>query len=507
MEVQHNHNEPIKKVVIVGGGTAGWMAASSLAKIFAGMIQIELIESDEISTVGVGEATIPQIRSFNDVLGIDENDFIRYTQGTFKLGIQFNNWGRIGDSYMHAFSGIGTSLGMLDFYHYWLRAKKEGDTTSLWDYSLNTAASLDNTFAKVDKVGDTRLPGLNYAYHFDASLFARFLRKYCEQYSVIRTEGKIVDTRLREGDGFIESVVLENGSVIAGDLFIDCSGFRGLLIEGALNSGYEDWSHWLPCDRALAVPSTSVEPLVSYTRATAHSAGWQWRIPLQHRVGNGHVYCSRFMSEDEATSILLNNIDGDVLAEPRPLKFTAGRRKKFWNKNCIALGLASGFMEPLESTSIHLVQEGLAKLVEFFPTKSFSQADTDQYNTQMTAEYEHIRAFIILHYHATERTDSAFWNYCRKMEVPQALLTKMNLFKTHGRTYREANELFSEVAWLQIFIGQRIEPIGYHPLANILTSEQLQGFMHDIKTLVNKARVQIPSHSQYIAQYCAAPKM
>lgn len=497
-----NSAAKIQKVVIVGGGTAGWMAAAMLARVMGNLVKIQLIESDDIGTVGVGEATIPQIKLFNSVLGLDENDFLRNTQGTFKLGIQFNNWARKGDSYMHAFGGIGIDLGLLDFYQYWLKSQQLDQANSLWDYSLNAAAAEANAYAPMARVGDTRLPGINYAYHFDASLFAQYLRKYCTQFSVIRTEGKITETRLRATDGFIESVVLESSEIIAGDLFIDCSGFRGLLIEEALHTGYDDWSGFLPCDRAIAVPSAAVEPLLPYTKATAHTAGWQWRIPLQHRIGNGHVYSSRFMSDDEATAILLNNIDGELLAQPRLLRFTTGKRKKFWNKNCVALGLASGFMEPLESTSIHLVQFALGKLIDMFPRQDFSLVDTNEFNRQLSAEYEHIRDFLILHYHATERTDSDFWNYCRTMKVPESVTRKLELFKAGGRIYREDNELFAELGWLQVMLGQRVKPLSYHPLVDALSAQQLSEYLENVKVIVNKAVAQLPLHRDYILKNC-----
>lgn len=506
MTIARHQNQVIKKVVIVGGGTAGWMAASALAKTLNGLVAIELVESDEIGTVGVGEATIPQIKLFNQLLDLDESDFLQRTQGTIKLGIQFNNWARQGDSYLHAFGGIGINVGTLDFYHYWLKAQSIGDGSSLWDYSLNAAAAQKNVFMPMDKVGQTRLPGLAYAYHFDASLFAKFLRGYSENIGVVRTEGKIDKVVLREADGFIESVILASGQVVSGDLFIDCSGFRGLLIEEALHTGYEDWTHWLPCDRALAVPCESVQPLLPYTKATAHAAGWQWRIPLQHRTGNGHVYSSRFMSDDEAHAILLKNLDGKPLAEPRLLKFTTGMRKKFWNKNCVALGLASGFMEPLESTSIHLVQHALSKLIDFFPARDFSSADIAEFNRSMATEYEAIRDFLILHYHATERTDSEFWRYCKTMAVPDGLVRKMELFKTHGRTYREGYELFTEMGWLQVMLGQRLKPESYHPLADMLTEQQLHELLGNVKAIVNKAVGVMPLHGEFINGYAPAKK-
>lgn len=502
---QVNQTKKIQKIVIVGGGTAGWMAASMLARTMGKLINIQLIESDDIGTVGVGEATIPQIKLFNAVLGIDENDFLRATHGTFKLGIEFRNWGKKNDSYMHAFGGIGIDLGLLDFYQYWFKSQQSGNPSSLWDYSLNAAAAKEDRFAKMDRVGDTRLPGINYAYHFDASLFAKYLREYCLQYGVTRTEGKIIETRLRDSDGFIQSVVLANGNAIFGDLFIDCSGFRGLLIEEALHTGYEDWTHWLPCDRAVAAPCVSAVTITPYTKATAHSAGWQWRIPLQHRIGNGHVYSSRFMSDDEAINILLNNLDGETLAEPRPIKFTTGKRKKIWNKNCVALGLASGFMEPLESTSIHLVQFALGKLIDMFPREDFSPVDTNEFNRQLSAEYEHIRDFIITHYHVTERNDSAFWDYCRTMEVPDSVTRKLELFKANGRIYREDNELFAELGWLQIMVGQGLMPNNYHSLVDTLTQDQLVEYLANIRTLLNKAVAVLPSHNEYILKHCSSP--
>lgn len=497
----------VKKIVIVGGGTAGWMAASVLAKSIGYQLDIQLIESDDIGTVGVGEATIPPVQVFNQILGLDESDFMRQTQATIKLGIQFNNWGSLGESYYHAFGGIGIDLGMLDFHHYWLRSRQSGGKSSLWDYSLNAAASDTNRFAKMDKVGETRLKGLAYAYHFDASLFAKYLRTYSEKSGVVRTEGKVIQVNLDESDGFIKSVCLEDGRVISGDLFIDCSGFRALLIEEALKTGYEDWSHWLRCDRALAAPSGLIEPLTPYTQSTAHKAGWQWRIPLQNRTGNGNVYASDYMSDDEAASILLNNITGKAMAEPRLIRFTSGRRKKLWNKNCIALGLSGGFVEPLESTAIHMVQYALGKLIDMFPDKSFAQADIEEFNQQVIAEYENIRNFIILHYKVNNREDSQFWKDCRNLDIPSGLKRKIDLFKSSGRVFRYYDELFSEMAWLQVMIGQGIEPRSYHPLADSLTDEQVSEFLTNVKTIAGKACAVLPSHKDFISKYCAASKM
>ncbi|MCJ9428809.1 tryptophan halogenase family protein [Kordiimonas marina] len=493
----------IKDVVIVGGGTAGWMAASALSYAMPGLLNIRLIESDAIGTVGVGEATIPQIRLFNRLVELDEDEFLKATHGTFKLGIQFQNWNKLGDCYMHAFGSIGRGLGMLEFENYWLKARAEGVAGSLWDYSLNDTAALAGKMARFDTIPGTNMQGISYAFHFDATLYARFLRKRAEAKGVTRTEGKIVDVTLRGSDGFIESVTLENGTEIGGDLFIDCSGFRGLLIEDALKTGYDDWTHWLPCDRAIAVPSENVSAPRPYTQSIAHTAGWQWRIPLQHRTGNGHVFCSDYMSEDEATAILLSNLEGKPLADPRVLKFTTGKRRKFWNKNCIALGLSSGFMEPLESTSIHLIQSGLSRLLSLFPDKSFAQAEIDEYNRQADFEFERIRDFLILHYHANERTDSDFWTRCREMDIPETLQHKIDLFRSTGRIFREHEELFTELGWFQVMIGQGITPEAYHPMADMLTRDQLKGFMGDLKTIVDRTVAQLPSQEDFIRAHCA----
>ena len=491
----------IKKIVIVGGGTAGWMAAAVLSRTMGQQVQIELVESDQIGTVGVGEATIPQIRLLLNLLGIDENEFLKNTQGTIKLGIEFQDWGKVGDEYMHAFGSIGRSLGMLTFQHYWLKYHQQGDGGRLWDYSFNHQAAKANRFARTEAIGDSGLEGLVYAYHFDATLVAAYLQDFSKRLGVVRTEGKIVDASLRGTDGFIESVILESGAAVEGDLFIDCSGFRGLLIEGVLKTGYEDWTHWLPCDRAVAVPCESVEPLTPYTNATARQAGWQWRIPLQSRIGNGHVYCSEYLSDDEATSILLQNLDGEPEAEPRLLRFTTGMRKQLWNKNCIALGLASGFMEPLESTSIHLVQSGLSRLISLFPDSNFCQEHIDEYNRQSRFEFERIRDFIILHYHANQRSDSEFWISRREMSIPDALQRKLDLFAQSGRIYREAEELFTEVAWLQVMLGQGIEPRAYHPMADVLSDEKLQGFMVNLKTIIQSAVVHLPQHRKFVESF------
>ena len=493
----------IRDVVIVGGGTAGWMAAAALAATMGDQLRIRLIESDAIGTVGVGEATIPAIRLFNALVGIDENQFIRATQGTFKLGIQFQNWGRIGESYMHAFGAIGQSLDLIPFWQYWLRARHDGLAETLGHYSLNETAALDGKFARMPRIPNTDMDGIAYAFHFDAGLYARFLRSVAVGNGVMRTEGRITSVNLRPEDGFVQSVTLESGEVVTGELFIDCSGFRGLLIEEALQTGYEDWTHWLPCDRAIAVPSQNVGPARPYTQSIAHRAGWQWRIPLQHRTGNGHVFCSDFISEDEAAAILLANLEGEPLAEPRMLPFKTGMRRKGWNRNVVALGLSSGFMEPLESTSIHLIQEGIAKLIAHFPDRSFAPANIDSYNRRIAFDYERIRDFIVLHYHANQR-DEPFWQRCREMSIPDTLRDKIDLFRSAGRIFREQEELFIEVGWLQVLIGQNVVPKAWHPLADTLTREELAGFAGDIRTIVSATASRLPSHEEFIAQYCAA---
>ena len=496
-------DDRVRDVVIVGGGTAGWMAAAALSATMGEQLNIRLVESDEIGTVGVGEATIPAIRLFNGLVGIDEDEFVRATQGTFKLGIQFRGWGKPDDVYMHAFGTIGQSLDLLEFWQYWLRARREGVAGSLWDYSLNEVAARQGRFARVGRAPNSVIDGISYAFHFDAGLYAAYLRGIAERAGVKRTEGTIRHATRRSSDGFIESVTLASGETVAGELFIDCSGFRGLLIEEELQTGYEDWTHWLPCDRAVAVPSAAVGPARPYTQAVAHGAGWQWRIPLQHRTGNGHVFCSEFMSEDEAASILLANLEGTALAEPRTLRFRTGMRRKAWNGNVVALGLSSGFMEPLESTSIHLIQNGIAKLISHFPDRGFAEANIAAYNRRVAYEYERIRDFIILHYHANQR-EEPFWTRCRDMAIPQTLRDKIDLFRATGRIFREQEELFVEVGWFQVLTGQNVRPDTYHPLADVLTQEELVQFLTDLRTIIGSAAARLPAHEDFIRRHCAA---
>ncbi|MDE2081056.1 MAG: tryptophan 7-halogenase [Burkholderiales bacterium] len=493
-------------IVIVGGGTSGWMTAAALAKMLQGRYRITLVESDEIGTIGVGEATIPMIALFNRLLDLDENEFMRQTQGTFKLGIEFVNWGRLGDRYLHGFGVVGQENATVDFHQYWLKQSLAGKARGLEHYSINTAACLSHKFMRPrPDMPNSPLSQIAYAFHFDASLYARFLRDFSQARGVTRIEGRIADVALREGDGHVASLTLQSGRKIEGDLFIDCSGFRALLIEGALKTGYEDWSHWLPCDRAVAVPCASAGELLPYTRSTARQAGWQWRIPLQHRIGNGHVFCSRYMSEDEATGILLGNLDGAPLAEPRPIRFTTGKRRQAWNRNVVSIGLACGFIEPLESTSIHLVQVGIAHLLTYFPGTGFDAADRDRYNQVMNQEYEWVRDFIILHYKATERSDSPFWNYCREMDVPATLRQRIELFRTHGRVWREGNELFTKLSWLQVLHGQRVRPASYHPLTDLRSEPEIQAYLEEVEGVIQACVDVMPTHAKFIADHCAAP--
>lgn len=497
--------QPVNNIVIVGGGTAGWMTAAAMSKLLGGTYNIRLIESDEIGIIGVGEATIPHINEFNQALGIDEDEFLRATQGTFKLGIEFVNWGGLGERYIHGFGRLGQTTDAMPFHHFWLRMQQLGKASPLEAYSMNTAAPRHAKFmrARPDMAGSP-MQDLVHAFQFDANLYARFLRNYAEKRGVVRTEGKVTKVQQREADGFIDAVVMENGEHINGDFFIDCSGMRALLIEQTLHAGYEDWSHWLPCDRAIAVPCESAGPLLPMTRSTAHSAGWQWRIPLQHRTGNGHVYSSAFMEQDQATSILMQNLDGAALAEPRHIRYQTGRRKKFWSHNCVAVGLASGFLEPLESTSIHLIQTAISRIVNFFPRAGFDVADVAEYNRQTLVEYEHIRDFLVLHYKVTKRNDSDFWNYCRSMAIPDTLQRKIDLFSSNGRIYREKDELFTEMSWLQVMIGQGIVPRGYHPFADLRPEAEVQAYLMNVEAVIAKCVNAMPTQTEFIKTHCQA---
>ena len=484
------------------------MTAAALSTVLNGRYNIRLVESDEIGIVGVGEATIPMIQRFNRVVGIDENEFMRETMGSFKLGIEFVNWGKLGDRYMHGFGRLGQDLATVPFDQYWHKMRRLGKAAPLGEYSITRMAANANRFmpARFD-VPNSPLRDITYAYHFDASLYAKYLRKLSESRGVVRIEGKIKRATMREPDGHIDAVELENGTRVEGELFIDCSGFRGLLIEQTLETGYEDWTRWLPADRALAVPCESAPQITPYTRSTAHTAGWQWRIPLQHRTGNGHVYCSRFISDDEAAATLLANLDGKALADPRLIKFQTGMRKLAWNRNVVALGLASGFLEPLESTSIHLIQSGIQRLIDFFPDRGWSAVDRDEYNRQSRFDYERIRDFIILHYHLNQRTDAPYWVECANMAIPDSLRHKMDMYRAHGRVVRVDNELFSEVGWVQVFEGQNMPLDSYHPLVDTQAEEDIAEYLESVRDVIAKCVGVMPTHDEYIRKMCAAKKM
>lgn len=499
----------LRKVLIVGGGTAGWMTAAALSKLLRGnYCDIELVESEQIGTVGVGEATIPQIGTFNRTLGIDENDFIKKTKATFKLGIEFQNWGRIGDSYIHPFGPYGLDMDGVSFHAFFLKHHGEDYTVDTPEqYSLQAIAARNAKFMRPVNAGNSPLSKIAYAFHFDASLYAAYLRSEAEGRGVTRHEGKVSQVHLRSEDGFVSSIDLEDGRKLEADLFIDCTGFRGLLIEDALKTGYNDWSHWLPVDRAYAVPSEKSGPLVSHTRSIAHEAGWQWRIPLQHRTGNGHVFSSSFTSDDRALDTLMGNLGAKPTGEPRALRFVTGHRKKFWNRNVVALGLSAGFLEPLESTSIHLIQSGIGRLLQMFPDRNFNQVDIDRYNRLTTFEFERIRDFLILHYHATERDDSEFWNYVRTMKIPDYLVDKIRLFKSYGRIFRENDELFNDTSWFSVMIGQRLRPDAYDPVAQVQSTEETTERIAKIRSVIETSARHMPLHADFIAEHCASSDM
>ncbi len=497
---------PVRNIVIAGGGTAGWMTAAALANVLGQACNVRVVESDEIGTIGVGEATIPHISQFNAALGIDEDEFLKATQGSFKLGIEFVNWGALGERYIHGFGKVGQATEALPFHHFWLRLAQLGRASPLEAYSINTVAPRQAKFirARTDMPGSP-VADIVHAFHFDAGLYARFLRRYAEARGVRRTEGRVQQVTRHADSGHIDALVMADGEHIAGDFFIDCTGMRALLIGQTLGVGYEDWSHWLPCDSALAVPCESAGPLLPMTRSTAHAAGWQWRIPLQHRTGNGHVYCSRFMGQDEATALLMANLDGTPTAEPRALRFTAGRRQQFWVGNCVAVGLSSGFLEPLESTSIHLIHTAISRIIGFFPHRGFDAADTAVYNAVTLTEYERIRDFLILHYKLTRRDDSAFWNYCRSMPIPDSLQLKIDLFAANGRTLRESDDLFTEMSWLQVMVGQGLVPRGYHPFADLRSADEVAGYLQNVEGVIAQCVRAMPTQAQFIAEHCAAP--
>jgi len=486
----------LTKVVIAGGGTAGWMTAAALSSLLGKNLDITLIESDDIPVVGVGEATIPPLLTFHQLLKIDEREFMKATHATFKLGISFENWRQPGHEYFHSFGSTGQDCWAATFHNFWLKAKQDGYDAEFEAYCLEIQAARKNRFARLSD------NSLNYAYHFDASLYAQFLRKISEAKGVNRREGMIKRVEQHSDNGHIKALHLKDGGIVEGDLFIDCTGFRGLLIEQTLNAGYEDWSHWLPCDKAVAVQTEMQGELTPFTRSTAHDSGWGWRIPLQSRVGNGLVYSSKYLSDDEAKQRLLDGVEGKLLNEPRVIPFKAGRRRKTWLKNCVAIGLSSGFIEPLESTSIHLIQRAIVRLAQLFPSQGIKAADVAEFNRQSESETNYIRDFIILHYKVTDRSDSEFWRYCKNMEVPSSLQRRIDLFADCGRVFREDVDLFLENSWVQVMMGQGIVPEQYHTIVDQMSPAEQKAFLGGIRRSVDQVVEQLPSHAQFIKQYC-----
>lgn len=486
----------VNKVVIAGGGTAGWMAAATISKLMGTQVDITLVESEEIGTIGVGEATIPTMLSFHRLLEIDEQEFLRAVNGSIKLGISFENWLERGDKYIHSFGKTGKECWAGEFQHFWLKGLEQGIDAPFGDYCLELQA------AKAGKFAISTDPWINYAYHMDATAYGKFLRVFSEKLGVKRVEGMINKVNLHTDTGFIESLQLKSGQVIEGDLFIDCTGFRGILTEQALHTGYEDWSHWLPCDSAVAVQEEAVAAPIPLTRAIAHDYGWQWKIPLQNRVGTGLVYSSRYQSDESAKETLLNNLEGKPLFDPRLIKFRTGRRRKGWNKNCIAIGLSGGFIEPLESTTIFLISSGLIRLMRLFPINGVEQVLVDEFNRQAKEEIELVRDFVVLHFHATQRTDTAFWRHCRTMPIPESLSRRINLFRETGRIFIDADELFRVDSWTQVMIGQGIVPKQYHPIANVMTDEELRRFLNGFRKSVENIVTKLPMHGDFLKKYC-----
>jgi tryptophan halogenase len=489
---------PVRRVVIVGGGTAGWMVAAGLSKTLGKRLDISLIESDEIGTVGVGEATIPTLMTFHNLLELNEQEFMAATQATFKLGIRFENWRDRHEDYIHSFGSTGVDHWTAGFQHFWHKGRERKLAGEYGEYCLELKAAQENRFA--------HLPGngMNYAYHLDASLYAKFLRRFSEPLGVTRIEGKIVEVQTHPANGDISLLRLDSGQTITGDLFIDCTGFRGMLIGEAMKVPYEDWSHWLFADSALALQTESAGEAVPYTRSIAREAGWQWRIPLQHRVGNGIVFSSRHIDKEEALQTLQANITGRPLTEPRLIKFRPGQRKVAWQGNCVAIGLSSGFLEPLESTSIHLIQRGIIRLLQMFPSNGICQSDIDEYNQQTSHEITHIRDFIILHYHVTRRSDTPFWRDCQNLMLPDSLAHRIKLFRETGRVFRVPNELFTENSWIQVMLGQGIMPLQHHQTADLMGDAELGQFLGEIRSNIQKTVAHLPQHQAYVRQYCPA---
>jgi tryptophan halogenase len=493
-------SEHLRRIVIAGGGTAGWMAAAAISRTFGKVVDVTLVESDAIGTIGVGESTIPPLVTYNRLLGINEAEFMRATNATFKLGIMFDHWKDVGESYFHSFGLTGKDHWSAGFQHFWMHGLTKGHEQPYDEYCLELVAAREGKFAHLP---DERM---NYAYQLDSTLYAKFLRQMSEADGTKRVEGKIANVELYGESGDIAALVLENGTRIEGDLFLDCTGFRALLIGQTLGVGHEDWTHWLPCDSAIAVQTESVGPAVPFTRAMAHDFGWQWRIPLQHRVGNGYVFCSRYLDKERALERLLGNIEGNALTNPNVLSFGAGTRLKQWHRNCVAVGLSGGFMEPLESTSIHLIQRAVLRIIRMLPAGEISERDVAEFNDQQMQDMLQIRDFLILHYKATNRSDSEFWRYCANMPIPDTLEQKIELFRETGRVFRKNEELFVENSWVQVMMGQGITPQTHHPIAEKLSDQELAHFLSTIRDTVARTVKSLPAHAAYVSQYCGTSR-
>ena len=493
-----NMDKRVRRIVVAGGGTAGWMAAAAIARTMGRTVELTLIESEAIGTIGVGESTIPPLVTYNRLLGINEAEFMRATQATFKLGILFDGWRDGTDRYFHSFGTTGKDHWSAGFQHYWLHGLTKGHTRPYDDYCMELVAAMRGKFAHLPD------EGMNYAYQLDSGLYAKFLRAMAEKDGTTRVEGRIAHVELDPATGDIAALRLDGDRRVEGDLFLDCTGFRALLIEGALHAGFDDWTHWLPCDAAIAVQTENVRAPVPYTRAMAHDAGWQWRIPLQHRTGNGIVYCSRYLSKDDAQARLLGNVEGRVLTDPNVLRFVTGARRRQWHRNCVAIGLSGGFMEPLESTSIHLIQRAILRLIRMMPLRGVSPADVAEFNDQQHQDMLQIRDFLILHYKATSRDDSPFWRYVREMPVPDSLQQKIDLFRETARVFRRNEELFAENSWVQVMMGQGIAPQSHHPIAEKLSDDELTRLLRLLRDQVERTVSGLPDHAAYVAQYCGA---
>jgi tryptophan halogenase len=492
----------LKDIVIVGGGSAGWMTAGALSCLLDNQdVSITLIESESIGTVGVGEATIPDILLFNRMLGISEDEFIRATDATFKLGIEFVNWGQKGERYFHPFGEHGADMQGIDFHQFWLAARDQGDNLPFETYSLCAHAAKSGKFRHPDPNPKSVMSHINYAYHFDATAYAAYLRNYAEQRSTKRVEGIVETVTQSPGSGEITSVTLQDGTEVTGDFFFDCTGFRSLLMRQTLDVGFVDWSHWLPCNSAQTVATEHTGPLPSHTRATAHEAGWQWRIPTQGRVGNGHVYSTDFTDDETARERLIENLEGEMRGDPRTIRFTTGRLEHFWEKNCVSIGLASGFLEPLESTSLYLIQVGITKFISLFPGKGVSAVIIDEYNRQLTREFEQVRDFLIAHYNVTLRDDSPFWNHVRTMDIPDSLAHKMDLFKAAGRVFRNEDELFSKPSWTAVLLGQNVIPDTYDPIVGGLPEGAIAHSLSSMRQAMTRATEAMPTHTDYLQRY------